>query len=66
MFLCDNQGIPGPLPPLRERPDRMGLRVPLHRDEPMIGHVARFAARAGHPTIKSCLEQSLPGRLHLA
>jgi len=61
MFLCDDQGDPGPLPPLGERPDRLGLRVPLHRDEPMFGYLARFAARAGHPTIKSCLSQSLPG-----
>ena len=65
MFLCDNQGDPGPLPPLQERPGQMGLRVPLHRDEPMAGHVARFAARAGHATIKSCLEQSLPAALSL-
>ena len=61
MFLCDDQGDPGPLPPLRTRPDRLGLRVPLHRDEPMFGYVARFAARAGHATVKSCLAQSLPG-----
>lgn len=40
MFLCDDQGDPGPLPPLRERPDRRGLRVPLHRDEPMFGYLA--------------------------
>ena len=65
VFHCDNQGDPGPLPPLRERSDRLGLRVPLHRDEPMAGYLARFAARAGHPTIKSCLAQSLPGEFAL-
>ena len=56
--MCDDQGDPGTLPPLRERSDRLGLRVPLHADEPMAGYLARFAARAGHPTIKACLRKA--------
>ncbi len=62
MNLCDGQGYPGALPPLRKRPDRLGLRVPLHRDEPMAGYLARLAARAGHGTLEDCFSLSLPGK----